>query len=66
MKSTKTAPDGRFWAMFGLLKSAMIKPKKKRPSDANMRAASVLRDVIALSEKPVKFPKVKAPRRGKR
>lgn len=37
----------------------MIKPKKKRPADVNLRAASVLADAIKLSEQPVKFPKRK-------
>jgi hypothetical protein len=29
----------------------MIKPKRKRPSDVNQLAHSVLQDIIALSEK---------------
>jgi hypothetical protein len=32
----------------------MVKPKRKRPSDTNQLAASVMADVIKLSEKPVK------------
>jgi hypothetical protein len=43
-----------------------MQPKKKRPSDVNMRAASVLADVIRLSEKPAKFPKAKQPKRAKK
>jgi len=43
----------------------MVK-KKKRPSDVNMRAASVLADAIALSEKPVKFPPKKVAKSRKR
>ena len=41
----------------------MVKPKKKRPSDSNMLAKSILNDVIALSEKPAR--KRKASKRKK-
>jgi hypothetical protein len=34
----------------------MIKPKRKRPSDSNQMAHSILADVIKLSEKPIKAP----------
>jgi hypothetical protein len=43
----------------------MIKPKRKRPSDANQLAHSVLADVIKLSEKPIKAP-IKASRKLRR
>jgi len=35
----------------------MIKPKRKRPSDPNQLAHSVLADVIKLSERPAKARK---------
>jgi hypothetical protein len=43
----------------------MIKPKRKRPSDAMQLAHSVFADVIKLSEKPIKAPSkpVRKPRR---
>jgi len=31
-----------------------VPAKKKRPADANMRMHSIMQDVIALSEKPIK------------
>jgi hypothetical protein len=41
----------------------MIKPKKKRKGDANQVAYGVVQDVIKLSQKPVKAPKLKPPKR---
>jgi hypothetical protein len=40
------------------------KPKTKRPKDVNMRAYSVMQDIIALTKKPVKILK-QQPRRGR-
>jgi hypothetical protein len=37
----------------------MKKPAKKRPSDPNMRMHSIMQDVIAASNKPIKSPKAK-------
>jgi hypothetical protein len=34
----------------------MKKPKKKRPADAIMRAHSVMQDIIAATNKPIKVP----------
>jgi hypothetical protein len=34
----------------------MIKPKRKRQTDANQMAHSIVADVIKLSEKPIKAP----------
>jgi hypothetical protein len=46
----------------------MKKPTKPRPADANMRMHSILSDVIAISNKPIKSPraKVAAKRRRKK
>lgn len=37
----------------------MKKPAKRRPADPNMRMHSVLSDVIAISNRPIKAPKKK-------
>jgi hypothetical protein len=42
----------------------MKKPIKKRPSDPNMRMASILRDVVDLSQKPIVAPP-KKPKKGR-
>ena len=39
----------------------MVKPKKKRKGDVAQVAYSVLQDVIALSNKPIKAPPKKKP-----
>lgn len=42
----------------------MKKPaKKRRPADVNMRMRSILDDVIAISNRPIKAPKAKKPKR---
>ncbi len=40
----------------------MKKPAKKRPADANMRMHSIMHDVIAISNSPIKAP-AKAPKK---
>ena len=37
--------------------------KKKRPSDPNMRMASIMRDVQAITSKPIVAPKKKLRKR---
>lgn len=54
------------WAVFLCNAGRVIRPKKKRPSDVNQKAHSILQDVITLSEKPVKFPKVESGKKAKR
>jgi hypothetical protein len=43
----------------------MKKPRKKRPEDSNSRMASVLSDVIAISNKPIVAPPKKAKKPSK-
>jgi hypothetical protein len=46
------------WIACHLCQNAMVKkPKKKRPADANQAAYSIVQQVIALTEKPIKPPK---------
>jgi hypothetical protein len=44
----------------------MIKQRKKRPADLNMRMASIMQDVVALSNKPIVAPPVKKTKKSKR
>ena len=41
----------------------MKKPAKKRPADVNMRAHSIMQDVIALSNKPIVAPSKRKPKK---
>jgi hypothetical protein len=43
----------------------MTKPAKKRPADPNMRMASIMQDVVALSNKPIVAPPIKKAKRRK-
>jgi hypothetical protein len=45
------------------MKKLPVPPKKKRPSDANMRMASIIQDVVSLSNKQIVAPQVKKPRK---